>query len=74
MKNTGLELQLNTVNINRRDWNWTISFSYAYNRNEILELNGGSEYQLNKAIDGNMSPVLNLLQKYSKGDGRLESR
>lgn len=33
---------------------------------------GGSEYQLNKSIDGNLSPALNLFQKYSKGDGRLE--
>jgi len=43
VKNSGLELQLNTVNVNNRDWNWTTSFTYAYNRNEILELNGGKE-------------------------------
>lgn len=33
---------------------------------------GGSEYPMNKAIDGNLSPFLNLLQKFTKGDGRLE--
>jgi hypothetical protein len=43
VKNSGLELQLTTVNVNSRDWNWTTSFTYAYNRNEILELNGGKE-------------------------------
>ena len=43
VKNTGVELQLNTLNINTSDLNWTTSFTFAYNRNEILELNGGKE-------------------------------
>jgi len=43
VKNSGVELQLKTVNVNNRDWNWTTSFTFAYNRNEILELNGGKE-------------------------------
>jgi len=43
VKNSGVELQLSTVNINTRDLNWTTSFTFAHNRNEILELNGGKE-------------------------------
>lgn len=43
VKNTGVELQLNTININNRNWHWTTSFTFAYNRNEILELNGAKE-------------------------------
>lgn len=33
---------------------------------------GGSEYPLNKSIDGNYSPLLNLHQKFTRGDGRYE--
>lgn len=43
VRNTGIELQLNTVNVKNRDWNWTTSFTFAHNKNEILELNGGKE-------------------------------
>lgn len=61
---------------------WSVQFSAAsmenpssdgsYQQAQFGAYLGGSEYQLNKSIDGNMSPALNLLQKYSKGDGRLE--
>ena len=43
VRNTGIELQLNTVNVKTKDWNWTTSFTFAHNKNEILELNGKKE-------------------------------
>ena len=61
---------------------WSVQFSAvsmenpssdgSYQQAQFGAYLGGSEYQLNKSIDGNLSPSLNLLQKYSKGDGRLE--
>lgn len=61
---------------------WSVQFSVAsmenpssdgsYQQAQFGAYLGGSEYQLNKSIDGNLSPALNLLQKYLKGDGRLE--
>ena len=41
VKNTGIELQLNTINLKNNDWSWITSFTFAHNKNEILELNGG---------------------------------
>lgn len=43
VRNTGVELSLNTVNVATKDWNWTTSFTFAHNHNEILELNGGKQ-------------------------------
>lgn len=61
---------------------WSVQFSAAsmenpsshgsYQQAQFGAYLGGSEYQLNKSIDGNLSPALNLLEKYLKGDGRLE--
>jgi hypothetical protein len=61
---------------------WSVQFSAvsmenpssdgSYQQSQFGSYLGGSEYQLNKSIDGNLSPALNLFQKYSKGDGRLE--
>lgn len=43
VKNTGIEIQLTTVNVQKKDFNWTTSFTFAHNKNEILELNGKKE-------------------------------
>lgn len=43
VRNTGLELSLNTVNIRTKDLTWTTNFTWAHNHNEILELNGGKQ-------------------------------
>lgn len=61
---------------------WSVQFSAAsmenpssdgsYQQAQFGSYLGGSEYQLNKSIDGNLSPSLHLLKKYVKGDGRLE--
>jgi len=61
---------------------WSVQFSAATMNDPSAEGScqqaqfgsylGGSECPLNKAIDGNMSPALRLIQMYTKGDGRLE--
>lgn len=43
VNNKGIEIQLNTVNVQTKDWNWETSFSFARNINTIKELNGGTE-------------------------------
>lgn len=43
VRNRGVEVMLNTVNVATRDWHWETSFTFAHNQNSILELNGGKE-------------------------------
>ena len=43
VNNKGIEIQLNTLNVLTKDWNWETSFSFARNINTIKELNGGKE-------------------------------
>ena len=40
VKNKGVELSLQTVNVQTRDWNWVTTFTFAHNKNEVLEVNG----------------------------------
>ncbi len=43
VKNRGIELSLNTVNVSTRDFTWTTSFTFAKNNNEIVSLYGRKE-------------------------------
>jgi TonB-linked SusC/RagA family outer membrane protein len=43
VNNRGIEIQLNTLNVQTRDWRWETSFSFARNINKIEELNGAKE-------------------------------
>jgi len=40
LRNSGIEIGLNTTNIRTKDLTWTTSFNYAHNHNEILDLTG----------------------------------
>lgn len=40
VQNQGLEVELNTVNIDKGDFKWSTSFNVSFQRNEILELDG----------------------------------
>lgn len=46
VRNTGIEIQLNTVNVKTKDWNWTTNFTFAHNKNKILELNGRTDMDM----------------------------
>lgn len=43
VRNRGVEISLSTVNIDTKDWNWTTSFTFAHNSNEIREINGSGQ-------------------------------
>ncbi|MDR1370068.1 MAG: TonB-dependent receptor [Dysgonamonadaceae bacterium] len=38
VRNSGIEMTFNTVNIKTRDFQWTTNFNLAYNKNEIVDL------------------------------------
>lgn len=43
VKNTGIEAVLRTVNVETKNFRWETSFTFAMNKNKILELNGAKE-------------------------------
>jgi hypothetical protein len=44
VQNRGLELGLNTINIDRGKFRWSSEFNISFNRNEILSLEGRREF------------------------------
>lgn len=40
VRNRGIEIALNTVNVETKDWHWETSFTFAKNKNEVREING----------------------------------
>lgn len=55
VQNTGVEIALNTVNIQNKDWNWTTSFMFAHNNNQVKQINGVSDRFLNgDNVTGNL--------------------
>lgn len=43
LKNTGVEVALNWIALNTKDWYWTMSYNFTYNKNTITDLNGVSD-------------------------------
>jgi TonB-linked SusC/RagA family outer membrane protein len=43
LDNAGIEFTLNTINLNKADFQWTTSFNFTYNHNEIKELYDGKQ-------------------------------
>lgn len=43
IRNRGVEIVLNTVNIATRDFTWTMDFNIAFNRSKVLSLYGGED-------------------------------
>lgn len=62
LKNEGIELTLNTVNIRGNDFAWRSNFNIGFNRNTILQLADGEERLLNSISprwqSGYADPVL----------------
>jgi len=56
MRNSGVELVLNSTNIQSKSFRWTSSLNISYNKNEILELDGTQ-----KIIPGNDGRYMNSL-------------
>ena len=53
MKNRGIEITLNTVNISTSDFSWKSSINFAANKEEIVELVNGKEDMLSQGLNGN---------------------
>lgn len=57
VKNSGIEISLKTVNVKTKNFSWETSFSFAKNKNKILELNGeksdlvANKWFINQPID-----------------------
>ncbi len=43
VQNQGLELSLNTVNIDKENFRWSSNFNISFNRNKVLALNGSEK-------------------------------
>ena len=60
LKNTGIEAAITWRAIQTKDWFWTMTYNFTYNKNEITDLNGVSE---------NGAPVVNTNIKVGDGSG-----
>ena len=43
VRNTGLELTINTVNVRTRSFEWSSNFNIAFNRNKVVELDNDTQ-------------------------------
>ncbi len=50
VRNTGIELSLNTVNIQNKDWKWETTFTFAHNNNEVREINGTGDRIISSGV------------------------
>ena len=70
VQNTGVELQMTGVIIQKKDWNWTASITWAHNKNKVKEINGLGESIVSGSATGNLfigSSVNNLYAYECKG-------
>ncbi|HEX7367736.1 MAG TPA: TonB-dependent receptor [Pelobium sp.] len=44
VRNQGLELSLNTINVKNKNFSWSTNFNISFNRSKVLELNGEQQY------------------------------
>ena len=61
IKNSGLELQLNTSPIRTADWGWDIGLNLSTLNSEVLDLGGAPEFSLGGGgwvIEGHPAPVI----------------
>ncbi len=71
VRNSGIEIVLNTVNVSTKDWNWTTSFTFSHNKNEILEVNGGKNDDISNSFF--IGESINALYNYT-WDGIVSDR
>ena len=50
VRNMGIEIGLTTVNIQNKDWNWTTSFNFSHNKNEIIDTYGTKESDIANSL------------------------
>ena len=67
MTNTGVELELNGILIEKRDMSWTAGLNMAWNRNEITKLNASSENKAGVRMGGISGGTDNWVQYHDVG-------
>ena len=50
INNRGIDLTLNSVNINKRDFSWRSTVNFDFNKNEIIELQNGKEDMVSSGL------------------------
>ena len=64
VRNDGIELTLNTVNIDKKNFKWTSNFNISFNKNKVLELTEGQTALLSTAqFDQNFNSQPNYIAK-----------
>lgn len=76
-RNTGVELALNSVNVESKDFRWSSSFNFALNRDKIIELRGdGKDDITNKWFIGEPVKVYydyKVVGTWQEGDNFLNA-
>lgn len=54
VKNTGIEVSLNTVNVLTKNWRWETTFNFAHNKNEVLEILGTGADMPSSGVTGGL--------------------
>jgi len=63
VRNRGIEVSLNTVNVLTKNWRWETTFTFAHNKNKVLEINGEGTDVIPSGVTGGLFvdyPVNNL--------------
>lgn len=55
VSNEGLEITLNTTNIQKKQFTWSTSFNISFNRNKVLQLNEGEPSYASRITWGNFN-------------------
>ena len=64
VRNRGIEITLNTVNIKTKDWSWVTNINFTRNRNKILELYGDNEDDIANQLFIGQPIKVNYAYKY----------
>lgn len=57
MENRGLELGINSVNVNRGGFSWNTTFNISFNKNKVIALTGGSDIFIGSTVVREGEPV-----------------
>lgn len=57
MENRGLELAVNSVNVNRGGFSWNTTFNISFNKNKVIALTGGSDIFVGFTVVREQEPV-----------------
>ncbi|MBQ6689338.1 MAG: SusC/RagA family TonB-linked outer membrane protein, partial [Bacteroidales bacterium] len=67
LENKGVEVEMNAIAIDTKDWSWTIGANVAYNNNKITKLNMSENDKSGVATGGISGGVGNTVQMHQVG-------